>query len=240
MKKLIFIFFACLIFGCSGTENPDQNFNDQEFGEIADIQGNKYLTIKIGDQIWMAENLRTSVFANGDPIPELKTNSEWGRPTNSPEVIKPGWSNYNNNPSNDTFNGKFYNWYAISDSRNCCPTGWKIPTKSEFEKLIQFLGSGNEALRKIKKDGIVWPQSDLSNNKSKFSAFPSGYRNNGGSFYDLGISTSWWTSDLYPSTPQFQDSPLIYWGVMIRSGAESPNWGGTSKEFGLSVRCIKN
>lgn len=233
MKKHLVIIFALIFFGCSESEEPITDNSDTEFGEVFDADGNKYLTVSIGDQVWMAENLKTTIYSNGEAIPELRSNSDWGRPTSSPEVIKPGWSYYENDPSNNTFNGKLYNWYAISDSRNCCPNGWGIPTKSDFEKLLTFLGSENEALRKLKKEGTIWPQIDLTNNQSGFSAFPSGVRNNGGSFDDLGLKTSFWVSDPFPNANS------VYYGLAIVSGRESEIWNGYSKEFGLSVRCLK-
>ena len=222
---VIFIFFSCL------AEPP----NISEYGELYDSDGNKYLTIKIGNQIWMAENLKTTSFSNGDPIQELRSNSEWGRPLNVPEVIKPGWSYYENDPSNNEFHGKFYNWYAISDNRNCCPDGWRIPTRSDFESMFAFLGGENEAIQKIKKEGTVWPNSDRANNDSGFSVYPSGYRNNGGSFYDLGNMANFWVSDSYLNV----NSVSVKNGLIILAHTDDFGWNGYSKEWGLSVRCIK-
>lgn len=232
MRKYLILFFAVAFFGCSESEDPITDNSDPEFGEVFDVDGNKYLTIKIGDQVWMAENLKTTLFSNRQAIPEIRANSDWGRPINSPEVVKPGWSYYQNDPANNIFHGKLYNWYAISDTRNCCPEGWKIPSKSDFEKLVNSLGSETEALQKIKKEGTIWPQIDLANNQSGFSAFPSGYRNNGGSFDGLGLNTSFWLSDPVPNANAF-------YGMAIFSGIESVVWNGYQKEFGLSVRCIK-
>lgn len=233
MKNYFFAFLLLISWGCSESEEPINDNPKQEFGEVSDIEGNKYLTIQIGSQIWMAENLKTIYFSNGDAIPNLISDSDWGRPTSSPEVIKPGWSYYQNNSSNNVFNGKLYNWYVISDQRNCCPEGWRIPTKSDFDKMLNFLGGNNEALQKMKKEGTIWPQSDLANNNSGFSAFPSGYRNNGGSFDGLGLTTDFWVSDPLPN------SNSAYYGLSIRSGIETAFWNGFTKEFGLSVRCIK-
>ncbi|WP_169786467.1 FISUMP domain-containing protein [Cyclobacterium amurskyense] len=223
---VILVFFSCL------AEPPKTS----EYGELYDFDGNKYLTIKIGNQIWMAENLKTTSFSNGDPIQELRSNSEWGRPLNVPEVIKPGWSYYENDPLNNEFHGKFYNWYAIADQRNCCPDGWRIPTKLDFDTMMSFLGDKKEALRKIKKDGDVWPKSDKANNKSGFSAYPSGYRNNGGDFYDLGRITDFWVSDSYINS----NNQSVKQGLIISSGVDDYGYNGYSKEWGHSVRCIKH
>jgi uncharacterized protein (TIGR02145 family) len=229
-KSLLFL--ALIFFSCNSTEDPIIN---PEFGEVIDIEGNKYTTVNIGSQIWMAENLKTASFSNGDPIQELRSDSEWGRPLNFPEVIKPGWSYYENNPSNNEIHGKIYNWYAIADNRNCCPDGWRIPTRSDFETMFGFLGGENEAIRKMKMGGTVWPNSDRANNDSGFSVYPSGYRNNGGSFYDLGNMANFWVSDSYLNV----NSISVKYGLMILANTDDFGWNAHSKEWGLSVRCIK-
>jgi uncharacterized protein (TIGR02145 family) len=225
MKHYCLLFLTFLFLSCGNQE--EQTPDEEKFGEITDIEGNKYLTVKIGKQVWMAENLRTSVYSDGVPIPQLTSNSAWGRPTNSPEVFKPGWSYYQNNSSNNLFHGKLYNWYAISGPKNCCPVGWSVPTKSDFEELLTSVGRGEKGTRELKKEGSGWQQSDLANNKSGFSAFPSGYRNNGGSFDAMGLMTIYWTSS---PTPE---------GMSIFSREDTPFFGNYIKEFGLSVRCIK-
>jgi uncharacterized protein (TIGR02145 family) len=225
MKHCYFLFLTFLFLACGNLEEP--NLGKQEFGEVSDIEGNKYLTVKIGNQVWMAENLKTSTYSDGSPIPQLTSNSAWGRPTNSPEVFKPGWSYFQNNASNNLFHGKLYNWFAISGPKNCCPDGWSVPTRSDFEELLNSVGTGEDGTRKLKKEGVIWPQSDLASNKSGFSAFPSGYRNNGGSFEAMGIMSIFWTSN---------PSPI---GIMLFSNVKTPSFGSYIKEFGLSVRCIK-
>jgi len=81
-------------------------------------------TVNIGTQTWMAKNLNVSIFANGDPIPEVKTNEEWKK---AAEEKKPAWCYYENDPANGAIYGKLYNWYAVSDPRGLAPKGWHIP-----------------------------------------------------------------------------------------------------------------
>ncbi|MDO6439759.1 FISUMP domain-containing protein [Cyclobacterium sp. 1_MG-2023] len=222
-----FCFFSCSVF--------DEPPNSSDYGQVYDIDGNKYLTIEIGNQIWMAENLKTTSFSNGDPIQEIKKDSEWGRALNEPEVIKPAWSYYENNISFNEDNGKLYNWYAIADNRNCCPDGWRIPTKSDFETMLSSLGDKKKAIRSIKKEGDIWPKSDKANNNSGFSAFPSGYRNNGGNFFDFGKVACFWTSDSFIGSY----SRSVKEGFFTSENLDDYVFNGYSKEYGLGVRCIK-
>jgi len=95
---------------------------------VKDIDGNVYKTVTIGNQVWLTENLNTTHYRNGDPIPEVKTAAEW---EDCYRKEKGAWCYYNNNPSNGKKYGKLYNWYAVNDSRGIAPVGTHVPSKKE-------------------------------------------------------------------------------------------------------------
>jgi uncharacterized protein (TIGR02145 family) len=136
MKK--YLQLAILIFvTCSTTSS-------QQYGSFKDSRdGRVYKTVKIGEQVWMAENLNTDRFRNGDPIPEAKTPEEWEA---AGENQQPAWCYYENNPANGLKYGKLYNWYAVNDYRGLAPEGYHIATQTEFESLKKYLGknAGNK------------------------------------------------------------------------------------------------
>ena len=92
--------------------------------------------ITIGNQVWMVENLNVEFFQNGDAIPEAQTEKEWYRAFENNE---PAWCYYDNNPMNGDKYGKLYNWFAVIDNRGLCPEGWHIPTKVDWDFLMEFL-----------------------------------------------------------------------------------------------------
>ncbi len=94
-------------------------------GHVTDIDGNRYLTVKIGTQTWMRENLRVTHYRNGDPVPEILLNADWVADSLG------GWCWYDHDPEKDIPYGKLYNWYAVNDPRGICPTGWHVPSDSE-------------------------------------------------------------------------------------------------------------
>ena len=146
----------------------------------------EYNQVKIGDQIWMTENLNVDHFQNGDIIPEVKTNAEWSKAVNA---CKPAWCYYENNPENGKKYGKIYNWYAVADKRGLAPKGWHIPTSAEFNTLMQFVKNDGNSL-KATGEGI---EAGAGTNKSGFSALLVGYRSGwGGKFAGLGDGTCFW------------------------------------------------
>jgi uncharacterized protein (TIGR02145 family) len=111
---------------------------------MTDFEGNVYKTVKIGDQIWMAENLRSSSYNDGTPILELAEGKDWS----STQIGAFCW--YANNE--DTYNelyGKLYNWNAVN-SKKLAPAGWRVPTDADWAILIEYLGGDKEAGGKLK------------------------------------------------------------------------------------------
>lgn len=109
-------------------------------GTVTDIDGNVYQTVKIGNQWWMAENLKVSHYQNSDAIPNVTNNSDWGN------LSTGAYCAYNNDNVNISTYGLLYNWYAVADSRELAPTGWHVPTDEEWKQLEMSLGmSDSEA-----------------------------------------------------------------------------------------------
>ena len=193
--------------------------------QITDIDGNIYHSIKIGEQTWMVENLRTTHYRNGDLIPNETDNRKWSTLTTG------AYCDYENNNSNSNEYGKLYNWYAVNDNRNIAPEGWHIPSDDEWTKLTDFLGGEIVAAKKLKD--INWKSQDISTiNKKEFSALPGGYRGNNGDFNYLNIAGSWWTASKandYSACCRHMDY-----------ASTSVNSSQYLKIFGFSVRCIKD
>lgn len=160
-------------------------------GTITDYDGNVYNTVTIGTQCWMKSNLTVKHYRNGDTIANVKTNAQWLTLTTG------AWSVYYNKDSVNAIYGKYYNWYAVNDSRKICPAGWHIPSDAEWNTLIVFLGDSTVAGGKMKEAGTAhWnsPNSG-STNESGFTALPGGYRNGySGIFYHLGVDNYFWSS----------------------------------------------
>ena len=112
---------------------------------VTDIDGNVYRTIVIGQQEWMAENLKTTQFRNGTPILNILDMKAWEK-----NVSTAGWAYYDNDETNDAVYGKLYNWFAVSDSQGLCPEGWHIPSDNEWNMLIDYLGGAESAGCKMK------------------------------------------------------------------------------------------
>lgn len=111
---------------------------------VSDADGNVYHTIAIGPQIWMAENLKTTKFRNGDPIPNITDVTAWENLTSG------AYCYYRNDIVNITTFGMLYNWYAVNDSRNIAPTGWHVPSDAEWSTLRSWLGGVTVAGGKLK------------------------------------------------------------------------------------------
>lgn len=101
---------------------------------VTDIDGNIYMVIKIGDQRWMAENLKVTHYRNGDSIPKVVDNAAWAA------LASGAYCEYDNDINKVVIYGRYYNGFAITDSRNITPAGWHIPADAEWKQLEMFLG----------------------------------------------------------------------------------------------------
>lgn len=140
--------------------------------KVIDIDGNIYQAVKIGKQLWLAENLKVIHYRNGDPIQHIIDDIQWHNGGFG------AYCNYGNDQTNATIYGCLYNWYAVNDKRNICPSGWHIPTEAEWTVLVNYLGGDSIAGGKMKEAGTIHWESPNTGaiNISGFSALPGGGR----------------------------------------------------------------
>jgi uncharacterized protein (TIGR02145 family) len=199
------------------------------YGSVTDQNGNTYATIVIGTQEWMAENLRTTTYANGDPIPNVTDGIQWGGLTTG------AWAHYENNASYENPYGKLYNWYAVADPRNVCPTGWHVPTDAEWTVLSDYLGGVSVAGGKMKSIGTqYWNSPNIgATNESGFSGLPGGYRGDNGGFFNLGFNGFWWSAS--------ESGAELAWNRgLYNTNAYIYRYSNYNKRNGLSVRCLRD
>ena len=224
---------------------------------VTDIDGNFYPSVIIGNQEWMAENLKTTRYRNGTPI-------------NFPGVDNTAWLNnsngayawYNNDLSWKDLYGGLYNWHAVNNSNGLCPTGWHVPSDSEWTELVNYLvalgfpdewdnpnGVGN-ALKSCRQ--VSSPLGGDCNTSEHprwnsysthaygidifgFSALPGGFRFDNGTFSFIGFLGGWWSSTQIspPYSHYARYRGITYDNTFVDSYEYA-------KEFGFSVRCIRN
>jgi uncharacterized protein (TIGR02145 family) len=194
---------------------------------MTDQQDNIYKTIVVGNQEWMAENLKTSIYRNGEAIANVTDDNQWAGLTTGACCY------YNNDTQYECPYGKLYNWYAVADPRNVCPTGWHVPTDAEWSVLINYLDSN--AGGKLKSSGLQYwfnPNQDATN-ESGFSGLPGGYRSGSvGNFGDVGGYGYWWSSTEYDTSSA--------WGRTLYYNVSSATRNFYFKELGVSVRCLRD
>ena len=197
------------------------------YGTMTDIDGNVYKTITIGTQTWMAENLKTTKYRNGNLIPNVTANASWAA------LATGAYCWYNNDATTyKAAYGALYNWYAVADSRNIAPTGWHVPTDAEWTTLTNFLGGETVSGGKLKETGTQhWSSPNTgATNSSGFIALPSGYRYYNGAFYNIGYDGDFWSSSAYTTTNALYRDLYYFYANVTRSNI--------NKQSGLSVRCV--
>jgi uncharacterized protein (TIGR02145 family) len=239
IHPLITGFILGLTLSCSKNDEeiiPAINFNPSiTYGNMKDQEGNTYKTVTIGSQVWMAENLRTMVYRNGDPITNISDDIQWKNLTSG------AYCCYDNSTKNSKIYGCLYNWYALNDNRNIAPVGWHVPSDSDWKTLTDYLGGVNESSVKLKETGINhWRSETGATNESGFTALPGGYRGQitfGGA--DLGYNYAWqgtfcfwWTSTDTLSTYAFERG--------LNDILNRVENGYAPKDHGNSIRCVKN
>ena len=225
--------------GVTCIDNPNINFTAigtpvGKFSDcIKDVEGNSYKTVTIGTQTWMAENLKTSKYNDGTPIPNVKDSLEWSNFTTG------AWCYYDNDENYNAKYGKLYNWYTVNPStngnKNVCPIGWHVPSVLELKGLINYLGGQSIAGGKMKEIGkSSWIESNnTATNLSLFSFLPNGARETNGKFNQMLYFGGFHMSS--ESGGEGLHSILSYKEVWIGVD-EDPKEGGLS----LSIRCIKD
>jgi uncharacterized protein (TIGR02145 family) len=210
---------------------------------LIDIDGNIYESVKIGNQWWMAENLKVTHYRNGDSIPKVTDKIEWST------IISGAFCNYANAASFDTTYGHLYNWFSVIDNRGIAPEGWHVPTDEEWKELEMYLGMspndadetewrGTDEGGKLKEVGLThWKSPNTgANNQSGFKALPgggrAGYEPYEGNYYYLGELASIWSST--------EATNLLAWFRDISYQKSNIKRSNISKRNGFSIRCVKD
>jgi uncharacterized protein (TIGR02145 family) len=194
-----------------------------------DIDGNNYQGVRIGGQIWMSENLKTSRYNNGDLIPIVTDNAAWSALTTG------GRSWYaNDSATYENPYGNLYNWYAVNDSRKLCPLGWHVPTDAEWTILTTYLEGESVAGGKMKSTGITYwfEESTGTDNSSGFSALPGGFRYYDGSFNNIRFNAYFWSA--------IEDDNIYAWNRILYFNPSNLNRFGNFKSVGASIRCLRD
>ena len=223
MKMIIYLLAAIiLITACDK--------NSDAVPPLTDIDGNEYDTVKINDQYWMQQNLKTSHYRNGDPIPEITSLSVWYSLTSG------AWCWYKNDSVKyAAIYGKLYNWYAVNDPRGLAPQGWHVPVDAEWTALSTSLGGELVAGRLMKETGTThWsPQNNAgASNSSGFTGLPGGYCDSDGAFSNIGGVGYWWSSTEKDMFAAFYRTLFNNEDAIYRNSED--------KRSGFSVRCLRD
>lgn len=222
-------------------------------GDITDVDGNVYQTVRIGNQVWMAENLRVTKYNDGiTAIPKDTSTETWAYPWWTPKYCY-----YNNSTNADSIKkyGALYNWYVVipTNPMKVALKGWHVPSDSEWDTLQNYLiangynWDGTTTLNKIAKslaaktdwyiDTFYKGSSGCdptTNNRSGFSAFPGGFRGYNGSFFGLNGCSYWWSTTV---TSEFETGT---WSRSFGSGNDNLVRSMSGQDCGLSVRLVKD
>lgn len=182
--------------------------------------------VQLGSQIWSVQNLNVTTFRNGDPIPEVRNEREW---KHAAENGQPAWCYYDNKPENGNRYGRLYNWFAIMDERGIAPVGWHIPSKPEWNELVEHLDKYFTSAQVL--DSLV-STSASETPEDSFYRFQGGSRLANGSFVSGGQYGYWWGSTCYLSTQS--------WLKNIRTGSAFRVYSSFNHGDGFSVRCIRD
>ena len=222
-----FTVFIALMVTCYSCKK-DFDLSTIQTGTVTDFDGNVYPTVILGKQEWMAENLKTSKFSNGVEIKYLEDKTLWN------EALIPANCFYDSDSvTNNVKYGRLYNWNAISNEKNVCPTNWHVPTQKEWETLFETIGGEEIAGAKLKSQNLTtWLDTSFATNEVLFNAEPSGMRDVNDGFVNTRYFAYYWTATEKDNTKSSVIN-LTYTsnGVGLFDGI---------KTNGYSVRCVKD
>lgn len=217
--------------------------DDDPYGvlTVTDIDGNVYQTVQIGNQFWMAENLKVTHYRNGDAIPHLTDNGDWIGTSSGAYCV------FENTPSNSDTYGNLYNWYAVDDTRNIAPAGWHVPTDEEIMELEMALGMseseandtgprGTNEGSKLAGRADLWYDGYLESitefGTSGFNFLPCGFRH----CYDGHYSYLSYYGYLWSAT----ESGSNAWRRLVHYDNAKITRTSTIKHYGFSIRCVRD
>jgi len=231
MKQLLFLVSLIQLLTACSKETATKD------DRIKDADGNIYTTVTIGTQTWLVENLKTTKFRNGDPIPHVTDFTQW-KNTNAA-----AYCNYANNTGFGDAEGRLYNWFTVNDSRGIAPPGFHIPSREEWVTLVSFLGGESQAGGKLKEAGAgsSWTSPNTAaTNESGFKAKAAGVRNTYAfatqDFMHRGILGNFWSSSGITNPSNTISAWYMHLQYDIAQGSVSFH----EKTMGLSVRCVKD
>jgi uncharacterized protein (TIGR02145 family) len=220
-------------------------------GTVTDTDGNVYQTVKIGNQVWMAENLRVTEYNDGSAIPKVTDSAVWV------SLTTPGYCYYNNTTNSDSIKrfGTLYNWYVVNpvNLKKIAPMGWHVPSDSEWTIMVKYLvfnGYNWDGTTDTTQDNKIakslaakmdWftctdtgtTGSDLTkNNRSGFSALPGGFHSYDGCFYYIGSYGHWWSASEFNASHAYSRNLYYGYDYLYR------NCSG--KSCGFSVRLVRD
>lgn len=240
MKKMkiniALLIISISLLSLNSCKKEEVEVKENETSTVTDLEGNVYKTVKIGDQWWMAENLRVTKYNDGSSIifvDSLQTDSTWAAQTEGAFC------------KTDNRYGMLYNWFAVNDSRSLAPAGWHIPTDEEWKTMEKTIGMSTEAANQtawrgtnecekiIPKSSAGWPSEStvFGTNESGFSALPGGCRLFNGEINNQSNSAFWWTS-----TAENNEA----WYRYIDRKSKKIFRQHTYQKYGLSIRCVKD
>lgn len=192
---------------------------------ITDYDGNVYKIVKIGNQWWMAEDLKVTHFRNGDPIPNVTETAAWAN------LNSGAYCSYDNNENNKNIYGLLYNWYAVNDSRNIAPEGWHVATDDDWRTLANYVSNNSGKLKEAGTKHWKSPNTGATN-ETGFTALPGGQRYKDGIFSGIEYYGNFWTAT------QGGSNTAYYRGL----GYNNKDIVRTTydKRCGFLVRCVKN
>jgi uncharacterized protein (TIGR02145 family) len=202
---------------------------------ISDIEGNTYKTVKIGEQWWMAENLKVGKYANGDSIPKIIVDTVWKNASNG------AYCYYSNRTQFQDIYGNLYNWHTVNDARGICPEGWHVATDEEWIEMEKYLGMSQSEADKM----TAWRGTDEGTklkattfggtDEVGFAALGTGYRDPEGKYRALGTDNDYWTSTPYDNDGSTEG---ILHGLLNSKPTVVRNFHVTN--YGFCVRCVKD
>ena len=211
---------------------------------VTDIDSNVYETVQIGEQLWMAENLKVTHYRNGDEIPTGYSNEEWANLSTGAYAVYPvdtdGASQATCGDNCAEVYGNLYNGYVVVDERGVCPEDWHVPSEDEWTILSDYLGGESVAGGKLKStgtvlngDGLWYSQNGGATNESGFTGHPGAARWGSGGYYLMGLYGYFWSST--ENIVQFVVNIALH-----NDDSSNYSYSLSPKQHGYSVRCLKD
>ncbi len=212
----------------SNTQNNKQNPPKVTYKDtIQDVDNNSYKTVMIGEQEWMAENLKVTKYNDGAPITYISGKTDWQNATYGAYC----W--YDNDGTYKSKFGALYNWHAVVNG-DLCPAGWHVPTDAEWQQMIDYVsanGYPDSAAVALKAD-TIWINNGTGDDKFLFSALPAGSRSEYGDYSGITWDTRWWSATEKSADLAYQFNMTSYDKEVLKAYFHKP--------LGMSIRCVKD